>query len=211
MTSPEPKSPWDRFGWLMAVIWLVFLIYPVLALLRSEAHVALVVVGWAAMVAFVILYVGGFIHGLRDGGGLGRPPTARQWATFAALILCAGLSVPAEGGSALSFLPFIMSFASYGLTRVAHWATTVSAFVVTVLAIVFLPDGRSYLTVLVIVVLLGVVNTVSTWLIIRSAEADRLGLELATSEGREAVARDVHDLIGHSLTVVGLKAQLVRR
>jgi len=55
------------------------------------------------------------------------------------------------------------------------------------------------------------VNTVSTWLIIRSADADRLGLELATSEGREAVARDVHDLIGHSLTVVKLKAQLARR
>lgn len=69
----------------------------------------------------------------------------------------------------------------------------------------------SYLSILAIVALLGVVNTVSTWLILRSAEAERLGLELATSEGREAVARDVHDLIGHSLTVVGLKAQLVRR
>src|SRR5690606_17389622 len=56
-----------------------------------------------------------------------------------------------------------------------------------------------------------VVNTVSTSLIIRSAEAEKLGLELATSEGREAVARDVHDLVGHSLTVVSLKAQLVRR
>ncbi|MFK3676279.1 histidine kinase [Microbacterium sp. NPDC090218] len=205
------KDPWARFGWLMAVIWLVFLVYPVIALLRSEALLPWVIVGWIGLVAFVVLYVTGFMHGMRGGGGLGRPPSRRQWATFAALIGCALISVPAAGGSALSFLPFIMSFASYGLTRVWHWITTIGAVLVTVVCIFLIPGGFSYFSVLAIVVLLGVVNTVSTWLIIRSAEAERLGLELATSEGREAVARDVHDLIGHSLTVVGLKAQLVRR
>ncbi|MGH3689337.1 MAG: sensor histidine kinase [Microbacterium sp.] len=205
------KDPWSRFGWLMAVIWLVFLVYPVIALLRSEALLGWVVVGWIALVAFVVLYVTGFMHGMRRGGGLGRPPSRRQWVTFAALIGCALVSVPAEGGSALSFLPFIMSFASYGLTRVWHWITTIAAFAVTALCVFLLPGGLGYLSILAIVGLLGVVNTVSTWLIIRSVEAERLGLELATSEGREAVARDVHDLIGHSLTVVGLKAQLVRR
>ena len=205
------KDPWARFGWLMAVIWLVFLVYPVIALLRSEAQLAWVVVGWVALVAFVVLYVTGFMHGMRGGGGLGRTPSRRQWLTFVALIVCVLISVPAEGGSALSFLPFVMSFASYGLTRIWHWITTVSAVALTALCVFLLPGGISYLSVLAIVALLGVVNTVSTWLILRSAEAERLGLELATSEGREAVARDVHDLIGHSLTVVGLKAQLVRR
>lgn len=205
------KDPWARFGWLMAVIWLVFLVYPVIALVRSEAPLVWVVVGWVALVVFVVLYVTGFMHGMRGGGGLGRPPSRRQWVTFAALIVCVLVSVPAEGGSALSFLPFLMSFASYGLTRVWHWITTIAAVAVTALCVFLLPGGLSYLSVLAIVGLLGVVNTVSTWLILRSAEAERLGLELATSEGREAVARDVHDLIGHSLTVVGLKAQLVRR
>jgi two-component system sensor histidine kinase DesK len=205
------KDPWARFGWLMAVIWLVFLVYPILALLHSEAPLAWIVVGWVALVAFIVLYVTGFIHGMRGGGGLGLPPSLRQWITFAALIGCALVSVPAEGGSALSFLPFIMSFASYGLTRVWHWITTVAAVAVTALCVFVLPGGIEYLSILAIVALLGVVNTVSTWLILRSAEAEMLGLELATSEGREAVARDVHDLIGHSLTVVGLKAQLARR
>lgn len=209
--SAVGKDPWARFGWLMAVIWLVFLVYPVLALLRSEEPLAWVVVGWIALVAFVVLYVTGFMHGMRGGGGLGRAPSRRQWFTFAALIACVLISVPAEGGSALSFLPFIMSFASYGLTRVWHWITTVAAVALTALCVFLLPGGIDYLSVLAIVALLGVVNTVSTWLILRSAEAEKLGLELATSEGREAVARDVHDLIGHSLTVIGLKAQLVRR
>ncbi|MFF3028813.1 sensor histidine kinase [Microbacterium sp. NPDC057944] len=209
--SAHPADPWARFGWLMAVVWLIFLIYPVLSLLRSEAPIAWVVVGWAALVAFIVLYVVGFMYGMRGGGGLGRPVAPRQWVTFGLLIVCALVSIPAEGGSALSFLPFIMSFASYGLTRVWHWITFAASVTITALCVFLLPGGLDFLTVLAIIVLLGVVNTVSTWLILRSNEAERLGLELATSEGREAVARDVHDLIGHSLTVVGLKAQLVRR
>lgn len=209
--SGTGKDPWARFGWLMAVVWLVFLIYPVLALLASAAPQAWVVTGWVALVAFIVLYVTGFMHGMRGGGGLGRTPSRRQWITFAALIVCALATIPAVGGSALSFLPFIMSFASYGLTRAWHWITTIAALVVAAGCVFLIPDNLSYLSVLAIVALLGVVNTVSTWLIVRSAEAERLGRELATSEGREAVARDVHDLIGHSLTVVGLKAQLVRR
>ncbi|SDS88026.1 sensor histidine kinase [Microbacterium paraoxydans] len=209
--SGTGKDPWARFGWLMAVVWLVFLIYPVLALLASAAPPAWVVTGWVALVAFIVLYVTGFLHGMRGGGGLGRAPSRRQWITFAALIACALVTIPAVGGSALSFLPFIMSFASYGLTRAWHWISTIAALVVAAGCVFLIPDNLSYLSVLAIVTLLGVVNTVSTWLIVRSAEAERLGRELATSEGREAVARDVHDLIGHSLTVVGLKAQLVRR
>lgn len=207
----KPKNHWDRFGWLMAVVWLIFLVYPIVALLESTAPQVWIVTGWVAMGTFVVLYVAGFMYGLACRGGLGRPPAPGQWLFFAGLILCAAISVPAEGGSALSFLPFIMSFASYGLTRLAHWATAVSSVTITALCVFALPGGLEYLSVLFIVILLGVVNTVSTWLIIRSADAERLSLELATSEGREAVARDVHDLIGHSLTVVKMKAQLARR
>ncbi|MFS2280315.1 histidine kinase [Microbacterium sp. OR21] len=211
MTTHAVKNPWERFGWLMAVVWLVFLIYPVMALLRSRAEAHWVVIGWTAITAFAVLYVVGFIRGMADGNAVGDPPRKGQWIIFAALIACAVVSVPAEGGSALSFLPFIMSFASYGLTRPWHWITTITSLAVTAATVLFAPEGRSYASVLAIIAMVGVVNTVSTWLIIRSAQAEALGRELATSEGREAVARDVHDLVGHSLTVVRLKAQLARR
>lgn len=205
-------SPWEKFGWVMAAVWLVFLIYPVMALLSTAAEAAWVVTGWVALAAFVVLYVAGFVNGMSfGGGGLTAPPKPIQWVVFASLIICTALTVPATGAAALSFLPFIMSFASYGLTRIAHWATSGAGVAVTAAVVFFTPNGVNYLSVFAIVVLLAVVNTVSTTLIIRSAEAEQLGLELATSEGREAVARDVHDLVGHSLTVVSLKAQLVRR
>src|SRR5690606_279533 len=206
------QSPWERFGWVMAAIWLVFLTYPVLALLASDAAQGWIVTGWIALGAFVVFYVAGFVNGMSfGGGGLVVPPKPIQWAVFGALIICAALAVPSTGGSALSFVPFIMSFASYGLTRPAHWITIAVSIALTAAVVFLTPAGATYLSVLAIVVMLAVVNTVSTTLIIRSAEAENLGLELATSEGREAVARDVHDLVGHSLTVVSLKAQLVRR
>lgn len=211
IVRPEPKSHWDRYGWLMAVIWLFFLIYPANALIESSAAPVWIAIGWTALVSFVVLYVGGFIRGLHRGDGLGRPVSAGQWWIFGGLIACALVSIPAERANALSFLPFIMSFASYGLTRAAHWITTIGGAVITALCVLLIPGWLSYATILVIVLLLGAVNTVSTWLIIRSSEAEQLGRELATSEGREAVARDVHDLIGHSLTVVQLKAQLAQR
>jgi two-component system sensor histidine kinase DesK len=205
-------SPWERFGWVMAAVWLVFLAYPVVALVRSEAAQGWIITGWIALCSFLVVYVAGFVNGMSfDGGGLTEPPKPIQWAVFAVLVVCTVLTVPAAGGSALSFLPFIMSFASYGLTRIAHWTVSAAGITVTAAVVFLTPAGATYLTVLAIVVMLAVVNTVSTTLIIRSAQAERLGLELATSEGREAVARDVHDLVGHSLTVVKLKAQLVRR
>lgn len=205
-------SPWERYGWLMAVVWLVFLIYPLLELLRSEAPQVWVVIGWIALVAFIVVYVAGFMNGMsHGGGGLVEPPKPIQWVAFGGLIVCAALAIPSIGGYAVGFLPFIMSFASYGLNRPAHWITAAASIAVTAAVVFLTPEGMSSLTVLAIIGLLAVVNTVSTSLIIRSADAERLGLELATSEGREAVARDVHDLVGHSLTVVKLKAQLVRR
>lgn len=196
----------------MAVIWLVFLGYPLVALLHSAADPGWVIAGWVGLVAFVVIYVAGLVNGMTfSGGGLTTPPQPIQWLAFALLVVCAVVTIPAVGGNALSFVPFIMSFASYGLTRTAHWLTLAGAVGVTAAVVLFTPGGLTYIWILAIVALLGVVNTVSTWLIIRSAEAEQLALELATSEGREAVARDVHDLIGHTLTVVRMKGQLARR
>ncbi|MFC7925957.1 sensor histidine kinase [Microbacterium laevaniformans] len=207
-----PDSVWERYGWVMAVVWLVFLIYPILGLLRSAADAGWVVTGWVALVAFVLIYVAAFLNGMSgDGGGLLTPPRPIQWVAFAALIVCAALTIPAVSGNALSFVPFVMSFASYGLTRPAHWATVAGGIGVAAATVLLLPDGVDYVAVLAIIVLLATVNTVTTALIVRSVQAQQLEVELATSEGREAVARDVHDLIGHSLTVVRVKAQLARR
>lgn len=210
--SKTAKSGWEKYGWLMAVLWMVFLIYPLMALIRSQAERGWIIVGWVGLASFIVIYIAGFINGMSgSGGGLLSSPKPIQWCAFAALVVCAAVTLPAVGPNMMSFIPFIMSFASYGLTRMAHWIAVVCGVLGTTAAVLLVPGWNAYGTILVIVVLLAAVNTVSTFLIIRSAESEKLGLELAMSEGREDVARDVHDLIGHSLTVVRMKAQLAMR
>lgn len=202
------SSPWEKYGWLMAVVWMFFLIYPVLGLLASEAEPAWRILGWAATVTFAALYIVGFTLGMRGGW---RRPSRTVIVLFWAIAACAVATVPAIETQALSFLPFILSYASYGLGGRWHWI--VSALGITIAVVVTVASGRvqAHLQLLIVLLVLTVVNTINTWLISRSVAADEIRVQLATSEERTSVARDVHDLLGHSLTVVKLKAELASR
>lgn len=65
--------------------------------------------------------------------------------------------------------------------------------------------------ILLIDVLLLVLGLVMVELIERSEEAEGVERANLVIAERDRMARDVHDLIGHSLTVVNLKAQLAER
>lgn len=209
-TKPEPHSPWQRYGWLMSVVWLGFLYYPAVGLLESKAEPWAVTLAWGAMVAFALCYLGGFILGMRDGW---HAPSRPVIALFVADALLAALTIPALGWGATSFLPFLMAYASYVLGVVWHWVTATLSVLLTLAAVVamFVLGQRPAVMLLAVVVVMLVVNSINVWLISRSITADILRVDLATSEERESVARDVHDLIGHSLTVVKLKAELAMR
>lgn len=213
MKDREPvdtQGGWERYGWLMGAIWLVFLFFPGRALVQSEAAPMALAVGWAGLVAFAATYLAGFIAGMRTSVGEScRLTQALFWAALA----CALLTVPAIGWGATSFTPFLMSYASYVLSRRWHWTVVVAGvgIVVFEVASATTRGATPPWGLLWIVGLMAIVNTINTWLITRSVRADELRLELATSEERESVARDVHDLLGHSLTVVKLKAELAAR
>ncbi len=208
------NSPWQRYGWLMSVVWLGFLYYPAAGLVEASATPGsspwIVALGWAALVAFAGCYLGGFVFGMRDGWH--RPSRAVRGLFFLA-VLCAALTIPALGWGVISFLPFLMAYASYVLGAVWHWATAISAVALTLLSIfASIATGQDPpFMLLAIVVIMLAVNTLNVWLIGRSIVADELRLDLVTSEERESIARDVHDLLGHSLTVVKLKAELAMR
>lgn len=213
MKDREPvdtRDGWARYGWLMGAIWLVFLFFPGRALVLSETAPWTLALGWAGLAAFAATYLAGFITGMRsplgECGGLTR-------AYFWAAVACALLTVPAIGWGTTSFIPFLMSYASYVMSRRWHWAVMAAGVGIVVFEAVFAASRGDTPAwgLLWIVLLMAVVNSVNTWLITRSVRADELRLELATSEERESVARDVHDLLGHSLTVVKLKAELAAR
>ncbi|MDR2256421.1 MAG: sensor histidine kinase [Arthrobacter sp.] len=204
-------NPWARFAWVMAAVWLIFLYYPIVAILASTAGEAAQILAWVGLGGFVILYLLMFRLGLDQGvaGACGVRP--RQYVLLGVLVAAILATVPAIGFDVAGFFPFLVSALAYQFRRWLYWSVSVITVAVVLTAMFTQPDGGSYVALLGILVILILVNFVSTWLIARSVDADRLSLELATSEERESVARDVHDLIGHSLTVVKLKAQLARR
>ena len=207
-SDAEPDGPWERYGWLMGAVWLVFLVFPIIELLQSKAPLAWVAIAWVALVLFAGLFIAGLTVGMRAGWGATRPIVP---VLFFALLVCQLATVPVLGWAALGFLPFVMSYASYGMRGWWHWVVwAISAVLAAVGAIVQWPTSGS-IVIFGIVIVLGVVNTVNTWLIGRSVRAEQLRVDLATSHERETLARDVHDLIGHSLTVVKLKAELAAR
>lgn len=204
------QDAWARYGWLMGAIWLVFLYYPITALATSAAQLWVVMLGWAGVLCFAAAYLAGFIIGMRSRSeSRARATRLLFWVALG----CALLTVPAIGWHTLSIIPFLMSYTSYILSRPWHWVVNITGpLLVAGYMVVAGTTARSQpWGLLWIVLMIALVNSINTWLIRRSARADELRFELATSEERESVARDVHDLLGHSLTVVKLKAELASR
>ena len=203
--AAESRGPWERYGWLMAVIWMVFLVYPIIAILHSPVSMPLIVLAWAGLGAFAVCYVVGFVMGMRAGWGRVIKPVL---VLFPLLVVFGALTVPTIGWSAMGFLPFIMSYASYGMRGWWHWGTSIASVALAGAAMLIVGPQQPILPIFVIVVVMAVVNSVNVWMISRSIRSEQLRVDLATSHEREAISRDVHDLIGHSLTVVKLKAEL---
>lgn len=220
MSSPGERAsadalpdPWERYSWLLALVWLPFLWFPVSDLLdvtgSGEASVFVLVAGWVGTVAFPALFLGGFIAGMRSGWGVTNGSVI---VLFGGLVTAVALTIPTLGWGSLSFLPFLMAYATFAMQ--GRWHTVVTIAGVAVAAGVWLLPGaapRINPVFVGIVVLLAFMNSAQSWLIGRSVGTERLRLELTASGEREDVARDVHDLIGHTLTVVKLKAELAAK
>lgn len=206
----RPKdSFWSRFGWLLAAAWIVFLIFPILTIAESTLPMPARVAGYGLIAAFGVVYLWAFYN---FGSQLGVSATgqARAWFPFAVLLLIVVASAPLLGADAISFAPFLVSFAAYLLSVRSMWITNIVILGGSVIFAVAAGLG-SYVFLLGLLMVLIVVNAVNTTLIRRSTASEDLRLENLMLTEQERMARDVHDALGHSLTAVGLKAQLAER
>lgn len=134
-----------------------------------------------------------------------------MWWVFVVLTaLTGGLSV-LVGPVALATLPFHVAAACYLLRRPV--AVVVAMFyvlgVVTVLRGLGVWDELSFIPWLVAGVFAG--NFVLSSVFIGDVRTMQVEQELAVTRERERLARDVHDSLGHTLTVVSIKAELASR
>ncbi|MCW3838959.1 sensor histidine kinase [Micromonospora yasonensis] len=209
----QPVTHWRVTGWLLAAVWLFFLNIPLLTALH-QAEVWRRVLGAATLVAFGVLYVAVFqwARGRRQAHrGI---PRGRAWTALAVLLGLGLAGIPGTDGNWLTTLVFVAAAAVFLLpTREAMVVVILAALAPPVTA-ALVPAWKSEGTVVFAVVLASFAMFGVTRLAQRNAELQAAQQEirrLAVAEERARTARDLHDILGHSLTVVAVKAELAGR
>ncbi|MGI5457760.1 sensor histidine kinase [Streptomyces sp. CA-249302] len=203
-----PRSRGDAFRKLVWILpWLIFLGSPVQDLTSGHHSAAATAAGWVALATFTGVYLTLVFR------NMGRPFQGRTVAVMVALlgtlavVLCLTL-----GGAWIGLFVYVSVTCGATLPlRGAYWAIGANALA---MVLVGLHAGDFDWSLLLVVVLLGFAMTgvkqlVRTTVELRKARATVA--QLAANEERLRLARDLHDLLGHSLSLITLKSELAGR
>ncbi|WP_344475571.1 sensor histidine kinase [Nonomuraea monospora] len=204
----ETGSPPRRL--LGISVGLVYLVFPAAEIVTGEITGARAVWAGVALAA----YVAGFLATVLSAKSI----TERGRWTYLLLVITTvlGMGAAAVFGGAWLSLP-VFTVVLYGFTLPALWALwAISVNLVTVIAagVVHDNDAAGLIVLALQVVTLGVL-----FISIRNSRAMGIKLRLAqdevarlaATEERLRIARDLHDLLGHSLSLIVLKSELAGR
>lgn len=205
MVNFSAFKSFDRVATGYAGIWLVFLLYPLNYLLTDSSFTLIQkVVGVSCFLLFSLIYMLSF--GVYDLIAEPRPLLRTFYWSLLLLLPTLGLSAVLEGwGFYLStFWVALWSFhkpQKIGITIGAFLTLLFSGSMVFFYRDILLKDGYGFTTGSVFILIMAVLSY--------RAELHREQKEeLAQARQAERIARDVHDILGHSLTVINLKAEL---
>jgi two-component system sensor histidine kinase DesK len=201
-----------RLGWIFAGVWLVYLA-PVVQEAVHRPGIIERAVGLIAVVAFGAAYVWSFLllrRWRRRGWGVPMAWRIRVLGLSVALFVVTALVV---GEQSLAMLVFVAVQSIFVLPRRAGLVGA-AVCVVACEALVRLPgwssmEGVGFSVALASIAMWGVTGMLQRN--VELAQAQRTIAELAVQTERTRFARDLHDILGHSLTVLTVKAELAGR
>jgi two-component system, NarL family, sensor histidine kinase DesK len=212
---PDPaRGRWGRVRWLFAAIWLVYLAQPV-SKLWSDPDLVHRYLGLADLIAFSAVFIvtfaaARFLRSQRD-RRLSRQLSVAAVAAEAIFVLFAYIAL---GQSASSLFIYVGVMAVFLLPTREGWAV-VAACIAASLIVPWQVHGWTVDGAMAFQIF---VSSVAAWgvgqLIQRNAQLVAARNEitrLALADQRNQFARDLHDILGHSLTVVAVKAELAGR
>lgn len=203
-----------RWGMFFIAIWTLFLIQPLAAGWDQRDQLS----GWVGMVAtlaFAAAYIGVFARrrmSLR--GGQPCQPVSQALASLALLVglaLLVMFSIGQPGTATAVYLCVVCAMTLPNPWAIPAALVTAAAFYLAGFVVPgWEPDPGLLLSMLA--------ATVAVWgiqqMLMRNVQLVRANEEnrrLAVSEERNRFARDLHDILGHSLTVITVKAELAQR
>ncbi len=191
------RSLSERWGWVVAAIWLVFLAYPVIETFETDVPAPVKGLSLALIAGYAVVYLLGF--------SVWRVHALKIW--FAMLLLALG-TVPIIGIEAVGLTPYLGAFSA--LMVPAPWwkGTTVVSALLPVLSLI----GGDFPAFFFLMVwpIIGFATAMRVFSELEE-ESEVARAELALVAERDRVARDVHDVLGHSLTALSIKAELAAR
>ncbi|MGK5170291.1 sensor histidine kinase [Geodermatophilus sp. CPCC 205761] len=201
----DPRTRWQRLVWTLP--WLLFQVFPLAELVSTPRPAAVRVVAVLGLVAFTVVYLAVFNR--MSVRGCGVP--WRQLAVVA--VLGVGLAVwlgPAWAG----LMIYVAAAAAVGLPERWVWPAVGGAAAVCA-SVLAAHDMLGELFILPLMcVLTGFALRGIRFLVSVNAELTEAREELAraaVAEERLRFARDLHDLLGHSLSLIALKSELAGR
>ena len=200
---------WIKLGRLFMVAWLAFFIYPLAAFLTDRFSTEMRVYGLLLLLALALIWAWFWIRILAGPDHRFLLP-AIVGATLILVVFT--LRTPPQYGS-LFLYPVIMAGAAF------PWRRSVAAVVVlsVLAAVIELARGESITTSagqLLNELLVGFAAVAGRLLVEANqqlSQAREQIARLAVGEERLRFARDLHDLLGHSLSVIALKSELAGR
>lgn len=196
-------------GPVLAAIWMVFLADPLGDILAAPT-VALRVIGVAGVAVLATLFAWSLV---RYWAG-GRPTPRVAVLLVTAELACVALVTLAAGQSGLAGLVF----ACVTVVIVASVRAGLAAVTAFVLVLVVLPYAVPGWQPTNSLALTAALASLAMFGLRRATERNRTlhrtqeeVAALAAAQERERIARDMHDILGHSLTVVSVKAELASR
>jgi two-component system sensor histidine kinase DesK len=203
----------SRYIWLLWVIWLSFFAYPIQALSRAHPaplRVAVVLAGAAAFAALYVWNIVGALRSLRTGQSRRSP--------WPALVTLAAVALALTLGDRRDWVElFIFVAVSLGPSLPPRQALAGVATIVLLTPILGTVVGATGVMVAQMMFQTAV-SGLAVIIVTRTIVLDRELREargeiarLAVSEERLRFARDLHDLLGHSLSLIALKSELAAK
>ena len=217
--STETAAPSDqqvrmgRLGPFFAAIWLFFLVNP---LLEGWAHRDELrgVLGIVVTLAFAAAYMAIWVRTRSDRAKLvDNPPLGRAIAYIALLVVLGVLMMVLLGEAGIASVVYI------GVACVMVFPFRIAAPLVVVLTVLVIAlgalegwgsqVGSAFAVMAASVAIFGMRTVISRNIDLLRAQEENAGL--AVENERTRFARDLHDILGHSLTVITVKAELAQR
>jgi len=208
---------------LSALASLVLLFFPLSTVFRSHSSLVAMVGTLCALAVFISLYAWLLFQLIPPRICQTFPRTITELAAFTLLAMAVNLAFPGDLSWALLFL-YVVVVAGFafplqgGLTAVGS-ATALAAATAFALRSPFSPEIQPQFlwtaAPLILVLLLLGGGAVAARRLLETTEALRMArsqiAQLAVEEERHRFARDLHDLLGQSLSLIVLKSEVTRR